>query len=460
MCFFFFYLGTVTDQLRNAVSTALGSTQRDTDANSIDLNDMNDDEAERLDAALSVAFQMMKKTSGAGNNSKKKSKKERATKTTVMHFRIRVLDLIEIYLKTNPTLSISLEIMLSLFNMIEYCIDGDLKPLSDKVDRVLKRLLALREFANTEDVTMENLCDLLKSLVEKKVNPISLSAHNKLLSKSFHFLISNSNSVTGDSTLILNLIQEYAKEYITSRNPTLSFNLLQDIFKIRWIGIWNVAQCLAEEGLQITTIRSFRRTQIMEIITLMYQNHGFINNETVVDIFNRLNKSIEMNIGAYVKRLKDSEQISQKEFIALLNLLLAIHKCYKSDAVKSKLNWILIGEQVQAIRQNVTVESISAYTRFCTMLGLKILKKAHINGEPNVKQNGLGQKVTLQDVSKEPEPKKRKLENNIEIGYSKKEKKLKKAERLRMASEGLNGFSFSDKTCINSDEDVDDIEMN
>lgn len=191
--------GTVSDQLRNAVSTALGATiPVDTDADSVDLNDMKDEEAERLDEALSAAFQLMKKSgSSASGNSKKKSKKERTTNTTVMHFRIRVLDLIEIYLKTNAALSITLEIMLALFNMIEYCTDGDLKPLSDKVDRVLKRLLALRNFENVDDVTPVHLRDLLKSLVEKKVNPITLSAHNQLLSKSFGFLISNSQLVSG-----------------------------------------------------------------------------------------------------------------------------------------------------------------------------------------------------------------------------------------------------------------------
>lgn len=443
----------MTDQFRNAVSKALGSNQPDTDAESVDLNDMKDDEAERLDAALSAAFQLLKNNSGG--NSKKKSKKERTTNTTVMHFRIRVLDLIEIYLKHKPAFSISLEILLAMYNMIEYCTDSELKPLSAKVNSTLILLLSLREFSNTDDVTAENLCDFLKSLLEKKINPKTLIQHNQLLTKSFHFIITNSGSVPGDATLMINLIKDFAKEYLASKSPTMPYSLLQGIFNIRWAGVWKVAKLLTEEGLETTLLKVRRRTQLLELLTIMYKNVGFIKSDS--STFNKSNKSIEGNVQSYVSQLTDTDQMSFKEFEALINLLLSIHLCHKQPEVKSQINWNLIGEQVQKIREHVPAVSINNYSKFCNTLGLKAVQKSIINGKKkrkhSVNEENTPKSTVPETASEKVSKKKRKTTDENEVS-SKKEKKLKKAERLRISSEGFNGFSFSRKHAgINSDED-------
>lgn len=141
----------------------------DDDQGSVDLNDMTEEEGKQLDAALSAAFKGIKKTSPSAT---KKSKSHRIQTTTVMHFRIRVLDLIEIYLQNKPTQLVTIEIMLNLFNMIEFCNENDLKPLQNKVEKLLLKLTAIKQFENDEegDIDEDNICDFIRLVVEKKVS--------------------------------------------------------------------------------------------------------------------------------------------------------------------------------------------------------------------------------------------------------------------------------------------------
>jgi DNA polymerase phi len=101
---------------------------------SVDVDDMDEEEGRRLDNALSEAFSMLK-----GSKTNKKSKKQLNDDRVLMHFRIRAIDLLEIYLKsehvgTEASLSSYIDIMLVLFSLLEYCIrDMHQKPLENRV---------------------------------------------------------------------------------------------------------------------------------------------------------------------------------------------------------------------------------------------------------------------------------------------------------------------------------------
>jgi DNA polymerase phi len=95
---------------------------------------MDEEEGRRLDNALSEAFSMLK-----DSRTNRKSKKQLNDDRILMHFRIRVIDLLEIYLKsehvgTEASLSSYIGIMLVLFSLLEYCIrDLHQKPLENRV---------------------------------------------------------------------------------------------------------------------------------------------------------------------------------------------------------------------------------------------------------------------------------------------------------------------------------------
>lgn len=477
--------GTASDQLRSAISQALGLAMPETDTESVDLNDMDDAEADRLDVALSDAFRSLRKKTG---ESKKKTKLERTTNTTVMHFRIRVLDLIEIYLKTSPSLAITLNILTDLIPMYEQCVGNkDHQPLVNRLQRVLRMLLNLREFSNIANVNEVKLYELFQSIINVKTNPAAINEQNKLRSNLSAFLIAVSQLLKSPDQILLEAVAGCLENFLKTRNPKVQYSVFSDIFKTRWTGVWRLGQIIARTSLlRADKRRPFRRSQAFDLLCIIYKNHGFIVQETTE--FNEYNNKIESAIQEYVQWAASHDQISPKEFSSLLLLLQELHK--RSQAIqkyKCSIKWPKLCENIQTIRKNIELDSYQVYHGFCKRLDIQDIKNSeitplkHKNGSNKVNGNqnsdGEDDDDTEEDdededededekVSEdEPTPapvngvaKKRKAEADSN-GLSKKRKakletKLRKQNRLKMSSVGLDGVSFSFAPA-NNDADMD-----
>lgn len=502
-------------QFRSAVSQALGSAAPETDNDSIDLNDMSDGEVERLDAALSDAFKMIRSngtgSSGTGQ-SKKKTKLERATNTTVMHFRIRVLDLIEIYLKTSPSLAITLNILTELIPMYEQCVGNkDQQALVNRLQRVLRMLLNLREFNAIDNVSEIKLYELFQGIINVKANPIAINEQNKLRSNLCSFLIFVSQLLKSSEPILLEAIALCLENFLTVRNPKVQVTVFTDILKTRWIGVWRLGQIIAAKSLlQRDKCRPFRRSQAIDLLSIIYKNHGFIAQHARE--FNEYSEKIETAIQDYIqwasKQTNNDQLITSKEFSSMLILLQEIHKCSQSiSAYKCSMKWQKIGNHVQSIRQNIHVDSYQSYVAFCRRFGIQEIKnqgqKRKFKEIQNGEQNGnaehedsdendeeemepsSGRKAKKQrkivaangnGVAANVNKKKRKHnndngdkqqehddDNNDDNGLSNKrraklERKLKKQNRLKMSSIGLDDVSFAFNTTSTNDDDDDGMD--
>ncbi|XP_055914940.1 myb-binding protein 1A [Eupeodes corollae] len=440
---------TASDKLRNAISLALGSAiPKDDDQDSIDLNDMTEEEGKKLDEALAAAFGAMKKAGGDSQN--KKSKNHRVQTTTVMHFRIRVLDLLEIYTQHEPSLLITIEIMLALFNMLEFCTDEELKPLQIKVEKTLNKLTLLRQFSSVQDVTEANLVDFIRLIIEKKARSIAFDVHNRLKNKCCMFLIANAKLMSegGTNEQVLALLVDYLEDFIKTRNPAVNVTLLSDIFKLPWQGVWPLASTLTEKGMEMS-VRTFRRIQVVESLSLVYKNHKLISENS--KLAKKHLKKIETILCQHLEAISKASSISQKEFNTLMDLFFFAKRCHSKYTIENS-SLSSCKDCVQEIRSRVQLDLAQSYNRFCTAYEVKPLKN------PATVQNGL----TNGDVSEEEEEednskvdvttskkdKNKKRKNSDSAAESfKKGKKLKKEERMKAFSEGLNGgFNFDSAT--------------
>lgn len=455
--------GTATDQLRSTVSQALGSALPETDTESVDLNDMDENEANRLDVALSEAFKHLKKSTGSG---KKKTKLERSTNTTVMHFRIRVLDLLEIYLKTSPSLELTLNILSDLIPMYEHCAGNkDLEQLTNRLNRVLRTLFNLRKFNSIENVSEAKLFELFYSIINIKANFLVTNAQNNMRTNIIAFLIAMSQSLKSSDQMLLEAIAACLEQFLKSRNPKVQQSCFLNILQLRWNGAWQMGQIIAKISLlEAGKCRPFRRIQAIELLKEIFKNHSFI--EQHIDEIQIFNSKIEVAIQEYVQWLLTSQQISSNEFTLLLRLLLEIKKC--SEVVlkyNSTLKWKKIAGNIQSIRQRITINSQGFYSQFCKGFGLKEIKNSEINASNNCNKtqnivNGNGNHENDDDTSDEEDKRsqqvqvtngvaqKRKSNSNNHDGLSKKRKaklelKLRKENRLKMASIGFDNISFS-----------------
>lgn len=470
---------TYTDVLRNAVSNALIGDRAD-DEVSVDLNDMDEEEGKRLDEALSNIFKTMMKP-----KQYKKTKGYRVETTTTMHFRIRVLDLIEIYIQHKPNLLIMVEIMITLYNMIEHCADAELKPLANKVEKVLGKLTALRHFVTIEDITEKNISDYLRIVIDRKVNAPIFEVHNKMKSKCCVFLIACTKVLRdeiGDSEApsdVVNLLEDYLDDFIKSRNPTLTSTILNDVFKMRWTGIWQLASHLATNGLSQST-RTYRRIQVIEIIDTLYKNHELIRQDQKLS--KKPLKLIEKQIQAVVQSLVDVENVSLKEFNTLLNTLSSTHRCHTKTGLTSHLDNSTLCENIQTIRKKIKLENLQSYGRFCSAYNIKMIRNDEVsnqnlknhskltNGHASVLHNGDHQETAEDESSDEniqhTKKKKKNAEKNgnvvIANGSKKrkapsnavvdkrKEKRLRKEERMKALSKGLGDFNNSAATGLDA----------
>lgn len=442
--------GTINDQLRSVISQALGSAAPETDTESIDLNDMDDEEASRLDSVLSEAFKSVRKNTSGG---KKKTKLERTTNTAVLHFRIRVLDLIEIYLKTSPTLAITLNILTDLIPMYENCAGNkDLEPLTRRLLHVLKILYNLKEFSSTENVSEAKLYELFENIIEVKTNPSAFNEQNKLRSNICGFLITVSQLLKSKDQILLEAIAGCLEQFLKSRNPRVQFSSFMEILRTRWIGILKLGQIISKTILlEAEAYRPFRRSQAIELLTTIYKNHAFISNE--IEEFNQCNKKIEAAIKYYIQWLKKERKSSSKEFTALLQLLQEVHKCSLTiSEFECTLDWTKLCEIIQSTRRLIEVDSYQIYFAFCKRFGLKDIKNSEIqlkitnsktvNGEHNGGNEGKSLVKPTNGVAK-----KRKCDTDNSESVDKRraisEKKFRKHDRLKMSSVGLDDRTFN-----------------
>lgn len=445
--------GTVTDQLRSFVSQALGDIGQETDGDSVDLNEMNEEEALRLDTALSDAFKNIIKSPIGG---KHPSKRERTVNTTVMHFRIRVLDLLEIYLKTNPSLDNTINILTDLIPMYEHCAaNKNLSHLTNRLNRVVRTLLNLRTFSNTEEATEAKLFEILHQVINMKANPAIIQEQNKLKMNVMAFLIIVSQLLKSTDPILFEGIAACLTHFLESRNPKLQQQCFNHILQMRWVGAWQLGKIIANTSLfEANKCRSFKRIQALELLTEIYKNNAFIDQR--FDDIKMFKEKIETIIADYIEWLLESNQVSSKEFNSLLQLLTKIHKISRKTTKQSNVQWDKVFDNIKHIRQNLPLDNIKAYTVFCKNLGINDTLMSQNSTKNNQfktirKQNAPNDE---NETNKAPQdngvPKKRKHSQTAE---SKQLKKSRKENRLKMSSVGLNGVSFSFN--IGNDQDMD-----
>lgn len=148
---------TITDKLRMALHQALGDAAMQTDDEDIDVDQIDEEEGKRLDESLAAAFKILRE------NRQARSKKQGKTSQALMHFRARVIDLLYIYLDIYPSMAVTLDMIVPLFALLEFCIkDPHQEPLTHRIRACLKKLSTVKKFKDTTNVDDTLLTTVLK----------------------------------------------------------------------------------------------------------------------------------------------------------------------------------------------------------------------------------------------------------------------------------------------------------
>ncbi|KAK4878297.1 hypothetical protein RN001_010803 [Aquatica leii] len=370
---------TVNDKLRMAVQAALGGYQ--TDEESIDLDDMDDNDAETLDKALADAFRQFKPNRG-------KVKKQSKHGETLTHFRIRVLDLLEIYLDSGPGMLSCLEIMLPLLQVLEFSIrDDHQKPLLVRVRHCLRKLSNVKKFNSVEGITDTILGDLLSSLLEKGTkNSMLLQDMSNEISDCCVFIIkcAQSDSLPVKTKKrcqgkVIDILIGAINVYFKQRDCLIPYYLFKSVFQLHWEGNRAFAPLLFDFVFN-DDIRPFRRNQALDLLKLFYSNR---RND---DAYNKFLMSVAEHekklCDDVIVMLRQSREIKQVKEKFVSNLFSLLRAMLSHSKPNQTVDWKMLGDKIREFRSHVPLsrDAKVTYNQLCRALQLSDTKKRKVNG--------------------------------------------------------------------------------
>ncbi|KAK3731456.1 hypothetical protein QZH41_013647 [Actinostola sp. cb2023] len=161
----------VDEAFRAEVQAALGDGAVAEDVEGSDDDDDLDDEAmQQFDEALAEVF----RSRGQGAK-EKKNKKDKAK--IILHFKLRVLDIIEIFIKKQPSNPLILDLIEPLLSLVWSSINSkDYGTLGERAQGIYRnKLCAIREHPSSSDVDSEEIHNLLETLIQKSMSAPSLN---------------------------------------------------------------------------------------------------------------------------------------------------------------------------------------------------------------------------------------------------------------------------------------------
>ncbi|XP_077295756.1 MYB binding protein 1a [Arctopsyche grandis] len=470
---------TVNDQLRMAVQKALGSAAPDTDTESIDADNIDDEEGKRLDSALSSAFRMLRQSKG------EMTKKEKKNIRTVMEFRIRVLDLIQIYLEKVPSMDICLGMLSPLFKCLEFSIKDSLQqPLEKKVRKCIKYLYSIKNFSSSDDVTMEVLANYLTAITSRgNRTQFVFQALGDVITKCSTFIVRCSQKLNIPETTskkkkktnispITEIYKESLEAFFTKRDCLLPVIFFHDILNIKWDGNWILLEKIVEKVVD-DNVRQFRKNEALEMINIFYTNLKRGPQVNIAESSNKL-KELENNFSreiiAYLNK-NDGTNVNERFFTILMKVFISIKNFYNClKQLTDNMDWKNIGEAVQSCRNHIKLRNNQDYFKFCNVFKLEKLKNTtqvitaakkesidsghDSNTDEEVTENGERLQNGVCNGNKtESNPKSEKRNKSKKGKVTKKESKML---RVQASSEGFPDISFT-KLLECSNINVDDI---
>lgn len=207
-------------KLAQALHTRQLDREQATNAEESSDEDMNDDEMEALDAQLETVFQERKKLT-----SKKTEKKE--AKETIVLFKSRVLELLDIYIKQQYLNPLALDLLIPLLTVIRTTSCKQVSAKACHLIREYSKLYKLRDRLNSEvafgPVTMEMLTTIHELATKEGSNAYSNACSQaSILVAKIH--IAND----GDSAAVLRRYAETQLKFIHDADCHLRTSFFSD----------------------------------------------------------------------------------------------------------------------------------------------------------------------------------------------------------------------------------------
>lgn len=414
-----------SDTVRLAVQKALEENMEN--GSDIDVDLISPEEGKRLNISLGNAFKML--IDHRNSNSKKKTKSVKLADKALLHFRMRVLDLVEIYLKNNPQMEICLEILVFFYDLMPVAFNDP--QFYQRFEKIFAQLGQLKTFSleTVQNVTQKNLAEIFNRILEKLSKEKINVQQQPYFKNACTFMIYASHILQSltpeEDDEMLRIVLEHLRSFLSQRNPVLQVITFTKILTSQWPGNFKLAKMIADEGLK-PEIRALRRTQSLQMLLEFFKNSN---------IFRQHEKKATKYYGKICEHLKaytdNLKEISQSEFLELISFTMYVRNLKSFDGKSDLLAAIQKFRKCLILKSNI----LNAYKSLCKVMNIEFIPNENI--DPSVVSNGGAQPQELTNGQQNGKGAKRKKKNN------QKERKLKRMKELEEASKGLDeNFSF------------------
>lgn len=334
----------IPDQLRIAVQKALGVAAPGSDTESVDADMIDEEEGKKLDEALAEAFKQFHQ------GKLKKSKKDRKDKKTLSDFRIRAIDLIDIYLEKDPSMDICLAMIAPLTRCLEFCIqDSHFSELENRLRKTIKNLTKIRKFSSSDGVTIDILCDYLNSIIDKgERSHFMFQALGDVITYIAIFVIHCSQKIVSKklnssmkikSSPLTEIFKDAVHNYFHNRSCLLPIIFFHNVLQTEWDGNFELIPIIIENVFN-HDIRQFRRNEGLELMAGFYR--ALKRNQPTSDVsLNKLTKLESKFADTLTNTLRGEKDFTVKKiFLVLLKKLInTIKMFHESCHIDSMLDF-------------------------------------------------------------------------------------------------------------------------
>ncbi|XP_071453092.1 myb-binding protein 1A [Hetaerina americana] len=473
---------TVNETLRLAVHKALGTAAPSSDTESVDVDKIGEEEGQQLDEALSNAFRLLKEYKNIGKSKKQPSKDEKM----LTHFRVRVVDLLIIYLESTPSMALCCDLIFPLLESLEFCIkDAHQKPLENKLRSCFQKLGQVKFFSSSEGMNETILCDVLKALLDKgsKTSSIYLEMGNEIMNsckfvvKSSQYLRKESEKNVSkkskksrksevDGSAIAEIYRKSLETFFTKRDCLLPIGMFRHALQVPWPGRRCMLPLLVQYGFD-KDVRPFRRNQALQLLGTFFSNlssqsnSNEINKEELLTIKEEISSQSKQFMESIVEN-KDASKLGKNCLAGLMSLLQAIKSCEQQHSkVKSSeeageeapmdsgivlegMDWdglgVLLSALYSAQMKFISLEGKKTFRKLLNSLGLgeviarhqaeKSKKAQEAKASKEVKENGEGGSDS-EEGEESGDEKSEELQMKVSKEEKEKEKREKKKKRKK-----------------------------
>ncbi|CAK1541559.1 unnamed protein product [Leptosia nina] len=345
------------DQLKIAIQKALGADAADDDTESIDVDDIDEEKGKELDEALAEAFKQYHQ------DKNKKSKKDRKNKKSLSDFRIRVLDLIDIYLEKGPSMDICLEMIAPLTRALEFCMqDNDFKELENRLRKTVKTLAKVRKFSHVEDITLDVLSDYLKSIIEKGSRSYFMyQALGDVITNIATFIIHCSLKIEQPKAQkyvcpLTNMLKQTLIDFFTNRSCLLPIIFFHNILQLDWSGNYEFIPIIIQNIFD-SNIRQFRRNEGLELMMGFYRtlNRNKPDNAKITKRIITLENDFKDKL---INAIDDPGYCVKKNFMVLLKKFINVLRSFHENChIETELDFKELVNKVNKLKKSKTKEN-------------------------------------------------------------------------------------------------------